>query len=204
MQEQHQDDLLLNSQVVGTASVAALPVGEITPTGNKEKYGWPARLGLIMENPALYLAEICQHIHEVFALNVTPSTVCRLLKLRDNPQENRGAFRAQCSNFSVDKFVWIDETGSDARSHARKYGYALRGLTPVTHRLHTRGYVRVSRVPYGIRNFRTFSTQLKSTVLYFTLVYFSTPKASWVVMYTMNNHTRRCESVTAGLTKHCF
>ena len=31
------------------------------------------------------------------------------------------------------------------------------------------------------------------------------PKASWVVvMYTMNNHTTRCDSVTAGLTKHCI
>ena len=30
------------------------------------------------------------------------------------------------------------------------------------------------------------------------------PKASWVVMYTMNNHTTRCNSVTAGLTKHCI
>ena len=29
--------------------------------------------------------------------------------------------------------------------------------------------------------------------------------ASWVVVvYTMNNHTTRCESVTAGLTKHCI
>ena len=37
-------------------------------------------VGLIMENPALYLAEIYQHLHEVFALNVTPSTVCRLLR----------------------------------------------------------------------------------------------------------------------------
>ena len=108
-------------------------------------------VGLIVENPTLYLAEICQHIHEVFALNVTPSTVCRLLrsyvitrkKIRCIALQRcdtlQGAFRAQCSNFSVDKFVWIDETGSDARSHARKYGYALRGLTPVTHRLHTRG-----------------------------------------------------------------
>ena len=25
-----------------------------------------------------------------------------------------------------------------------------------------------------------------------------------VVMYTMNNHTTRCESVTAGLTKYCI
>ena len=30
-------------------------------------------------------------------------------------------------------------------------------------------------------------------------------KASWVgVMYTMNNHTTQCNSVTAGLTKHCI
>ena len=119
-------------------------------------------VGLIMENPTLYLAEICQHIHEVFALNVTLSTVCRLLrsyritrkKIRCITLQRydtlRGAFRAQCSNFSVDKFVWIDETGSDARSHARKYGYVLRGLTLVTHQLHTRGYVRVS--PSSIRN----------------------------------------------------
>lgn len=108
-------------------------------------------VGLIIENPTLYLAEICQHIHEVLALHVTPSTVCRLLreygitrkKIRCIALQRcdalRGAFRAHCSTFSTDKFVWIDETGCDARSHARKYGYALRGLTPVSHRLHARG-----------------------------------------------------------------
>ena len=33
----------------------------------------------------------------------------------------------------------------------------------------------------------------------------SEPKALWVVvMYTMNNHTTQCESVTAGFTKHCI
>ena len=33
----------------------------------------------------------------------------------------------------------------------------------------------------------------------------SAPKAlSVIVMYTMNNHTMRCESVTAVLTKHCI
>ena len=31
------------------------------------------------------------------------------------------------------------------------------------------------------------------------------PKASWVVvMYTMNNHTTRCDSVTAGLNKALY
>ena len=35
----------------------------------------------------------------------------------------------------------------------------------------------------------------------------STAKASWVVVmyiHYMNNHTTRCESVTARLTKHCI
>ena len=31
------------------------------------------------------------------------------------------------------------ETGSNARDHARKFGYAIRGCTPVTHRLLERG-----------------------------------------------------------------
>jgi hypothetical protein len=30
-------------------------------------------------------------------------------------------------------FVWVDETGSDARNHIRKFGYELRGLTPHHH-----------------------------------------------------------------------
>ena len=62
--------------------------GEVQPTLNKDRPNLQRLdqqsqlyvLDLIMENPALYLAEICQHIHEVFALNVTPSTVCRLLR----------------------------------------------------------------------------------------------------------------------------
>ena len=46
---------------------------------------------------------------------------------------------AHCSLFSRDKFVWLDETGSDNRDHIRKYGYALRGMRPVTHRFLSRG-----------------------------------------------------------------
>ena len=30
---------------------------------------------------------------------------------------------AQCTLFTRDMFVWINETGSDARDHVRKYGY---------------------------------------------------------------------------------
>ena len=41
--------------------------------------------------------------------------------------------------FNTESFVWIDETGSDKRDHIRKYGYALRGVTPVYRRLLCRG-----------------------------------------------------------------
>ena len=51
----------------------------------------------------------------------------------------RGTFIAHCSLFSRDKFVWLDETGSDNRDHVRKYGYALRGMRPVTHHFLSRG-----------------------------------------------------------------
>ena len=46
---------------------------------------------------------------------------------------------AHCSLFSRDKFVWLDETGSDGRDHIRRYGYAIRGMRPVTHRFLSRG-----------------------------------------------------------------
>ena len=47
--------------------------------------------------------------------------------------------------FTPDHFVWVDETGSDARHHIRKYGYALRGIRPVKHRVLARGR-RISAV----------------------------------------------------------
>ena len=36
-------------------------------------------------------------------------------------------------------FVWVDETGTDHRDHIRKFGYSLRGMTPITHRFLSRG-----------------------------------------------------------------
>ena len=33
--------------------------------------------------------------------------------------------------FNREPFVWVDETGTDGRDHIRRYGYTLRGLTPV-------------------------------------------------------------------------
>ncbi len=36
-------------------------------------------IGLVLENPSIYLDEICRIIKEVFVLDVSASTVCRLL-----------------------------------------------------------------------------------------------------------------------------
>ena len=41
--------------------------------------------------------------------------------------------------FTADKFVWIDESGSDTRNYIRKFGYSVRGTTPVSHRFFYRG-----------------------------------------------------------------
>ena len=51
----------------------------------------------------------------------------------------RSIFRAHVLQFTPNHFVWVDETGSDARNHIRKYGYAMRDITPVYHRLLARG-----------------------------------------------------------------
>ena len=46
---------------------------------------------------------------------------------------------SQCCLFTRDKFIWVDETGSDARDHICRYGHAIRGCKPVSHRSLSRG-----------------------------------------------------------------
>ena len=43
---------------------------------------------------------------------------------------------AQCSLFSREQ---LDETGSNSEDYIRRFGYAIRGITPVSHCLHIRG-----------------------------------------------------------------
>ncbi len=40
---------------------------------------------------------------------------------------------------NAEMIVWLDEMGSDRRSASRKYGYHLRGMTPVDYKLSIRG-----------------------------------------------------------------
>ena len=108
-------------------------------------------IGAVFASPATYIYELCQEIKAIFEIIISPATLCRLLhsygitrkKIRQVALQRsyslRGAFRAQCSLFDPDMFVFVDETGSDHRDHIRKYGYALRGSTPESTRQFGRG-----------------------------------------------------------------
>ena len=108
-------------------------------------------IGLLMENPGLYLDEIKLKIKEATSVTVSGSTICRVLQrngytrkkilqvARQRCTEFRGLFMVEVLQYPRDFFVWIDEMGSDNRDQIRKFGYALRGLPPVYHHLLVRG-----------------------------------------------------------------
>ena len=109
-------------------------------------------IGIILNEPSIYLEELCQRVADLLtSTTVSPSTVCRTMRRYGITRKRIrqvalqrcnalcGTFMAQCSVFSRNQFIWVDETGSDKRDHVRKYGYAIRGTTPVSHRLLARG-----------------------------------------------------------------
>ena len=108
-------------------------------------------IGFVIENPSVYLAEVCYTVHDITGEAVSTSTICRLLKqygfLRKKIRQValqrceslRGAFMAQVCLLKREMFVWIDETGSATRDAVRKYGYALRGMRAEYHRMLVRG-----------------------------------------------------------------
>ena len=75
-------------------------------------------LGLLMENPAMYLIKICAKIQEVTGTTVSGATVCRLLQkhgytrkkirqvAKQRCEELRELFMARVFNFPRDFLVW--------------------------------------------------------------------------------------------------
>ena len=108
-------------------------------------------VGLILNKASLYLKEVCQVVSEMFHIQVSMPTICRILqrygitrkKIRQVASQRsetlRGRFMGNCLLFSQDMFVFADETGSDNRNTIRKFGYALRGVTPICQRVLCRG-----------------------------------------------------------------
>ena len=114
-------------------------------------------IGMLMQNPCMCLHEICNCIEEVSRLHVAGSTVCHTLQRNgytrkqvqaialERSTQYRGVYQANISHLATDHFVWVDETGSGARNHIRKFGYTLKGVTPMVPRLLARGR-RVSAI----------------------------------------------------------
>ena len=82
-------------------------------------------MGLLVDNPSLYLGELCQKVYHMFDIEVSPSIICRLIHWHgftqkqiqqvtcQRPSEHRAEFMAVVLIFSTDKFIWIDETVCD-------------------------------------------------------------------------------------------
>lgn len=108
-------------------------------------------LGLIADNPGLYLNEITRRVSEATNTVVSSYTVCRMLRRHGYTRKKivqvakqrcvdyRAKFMAEVLNYRKEMFVFIDETGSDRRDHIRKFGYALKGVPPIYHRWLVRG-----------------------------------------------------------------
>lgn len=76
-----------------------------------------------MDKPTKFLHEICGEIMAVFNIDVSPSTLCRLLKSFGMTRQKirqialhccnelRGVFMAQCLFFDCEEFVFVDEMG---------------------------------------------------------------------------------------------
>ena len=112
-------------------------------------------VGLLLDNPALYLREVCQ-VFDVSSIVVSEPTVCRIIhrhgftrkriqQIASQRSQYRGKFMAEVQFYKTEQFVWIDESGCDKRDNICKFGYALRGERPVYHGLLHRGK-RVSAI----------------------------------------------------------
>ena len=82
-------------------------------------------LGMVADNPALYLSEIVRNISNATNVFVDGSTVCRVLGrhrytrkkivqvAKQRCTEYRAQFMVEVFNYRKEMFVFVDETGSD-------------------------------------------------------------------------------------------
>ena len=138
-------------------------------------------VALIMECPTLYLHEICHKIEHICRKQVSESTVCCILQKHGFTRKKvrmvalqrceylRAMFMAEILHFNRDQFVWIDETGCDARNYKRKFGYSLRGTRVECQSLLVRGH-RISSIAAlhceGILSVKTTTEAVNSDMFY--------------------------------------
>ena len=96
-------------------------------------------LNLVLEKPGIHLHEIQRELEASLLLAISLSTLCTFLhkcgfthkKLRTVALQQdrmlREQFSSEVSVFNTEMFVFVNETGSDARNKLRKKGYSIRG-----------------------------------------------------------------------------
>ncbi len=106
----------------------------------------------VMSKPNIYLDELQSDLYYSTGIMVSLSTICRTFqrlgftrkKLQHvvlrRSESDRAEFAEEMSYIDPNMIVWVDETGSDTRREGiRKFGYALRGITPVSFKLGING-----------------------------------------------------------------
>ena len=100
-----------------------------------------------LNNPGIHLNEVQQELLDITGTWVSLATICKtahrlgltrqkMKKIAIRCSEVlRAKYMAEIEAFDPDMLVFLDETGSDKRNSIRQFGYGLRGITLVTHKL---------------------------------------------------------------------
>lgn len=105
----------------------------------------------LANRPTMYLEELQSELYDLTGTWVHISTICRTvhrlgltrkrvqrvaLQCREELQLQ---FMAEISMFEPEMIIWVDETGSSRRNAVRSYGYSLKGMRAVSHKLSVSG-----------------------------------------------------------------
>ena len=138
-------------------------------------------LHLTLQKPGIYLHEIQEELEISLLVEVSLSTPCTFLhksgftcqRLRtvalQQDRMPREQFSCEVSVYATVMFVFVDETGSDARNKQRRYGYSIRGK-PAKNQTLLVGGERVSAIACmssaGLLDVQTFQGTATGEIFY--------------------------------------
>ena len=120
-------------------------------------------LEMLLSEPSMYLREVQHKLEYITGAYYDCSTICRAIKRLGMTRQKmrhvaiqrcdvqRARYISEIMDFNPKTLIFIDETGSNRRNTIRKYGYSLRGMTPVSHKFTVYGK-RLSAI--GILTYR--------------------------------------------------
>ena len=100
-------------------------------------------IAIVMENPCLHLHEMCSQILHRTGVQVSGSTVCRVLEqngftrkkikivAKQRPRNYKAYFMAEIYNFHHITWFGLTKLGVMQEVIIRKFGYSVRGIAPV-------------------------------------------------------------------------